>query len=97
MIINWTALDFEQCPSRLVFACPIGALRVTTDGDVTINGKAGVFAYSPGGGMEINIVNGQTLITEQEIPLSALSVAELQEIVEWAGVDTEAGTKSGLK
>ena len=95
---NWTALDFETCPDRAVFGCASGALRVTTEGSVTINGSLGSYAYFPDREtVELLISGGTTLITEEGLPLSSLTVSELQEIVAWAGVETEAQTASGLK
>lgn len=85
-------------PDRVSMAL-IGAVRITTDATTTLNGEAlnGCAYYAAKTVCTLTFDGASTLEIESNLDLSALSIAELQEIVDWAGVDTEAGTKSGLK
>ena len=76
-----------------------GALKITTDGEATIRGKVTTAAFFiEAGEVEQIVFSGTTVATiEHGLALSALGVAELQEIVEWADVETSAGTASGLR
>lgn len=76
-----------------------GALRIVSDGAVTIDGDSSTAAFFKSQKVvTIEIGNNPTsLKVESALDLSALTVAELQEIVTWAGVDTEAQTARGLR
>jgi hypothetical protein len=66
-----------------------GALRVIDEDGIR------VLYYTTNAIQEVQVKG--LLKAEGALSLSSLSLAELRAIVEWAEVDTEAGTKSGLK
>ena len=83
MIIYEHSEDLGELTSLAIHAPP-GALY---------SGSDLVGCVPTGGHVRLDVTGGT--ITSRA--LSDLTVTELQEIVTWAGVDTEAGTKSGLK
>ena len=83
MVIYQHPADLGELTSLAIDAPP-GAIY---------SGSDLVGCVPPGGHVRLNVTGGT--ITSR--PLSSLSVSELQEIVDWAGVDTEAQTASGLK
>ena len=76
-----------------------GAVRISTDATSTLNGAPvnGCAYYAAKTVCTLTFDGASTLEIESNLALAALTVPELQEIVTWAGVDTEAATKSGLK
>ena len=95
----FTRLAFEHCPSLVKTCALAGCLQVFSDGSVAINGVAGKVAFfdSRVDLVVVQITGGTTLRIIDGLPLSDLSVDELQEIVEWASVETEAQTAGGLR
>ena len=77
----------------------IGAVKISTDGEATVRGKATTIAvFAPAGEVERILFEGSTSATiEHGISLSSLSLAELQDAAQWLDVETSAQTKSGLK
>jgi len=99
MIVTTRSPD-RAAPSRVRFSCVGGAVRVTAPNSTqrSIN-QAPIEScvYFP---IKTHVDFAQTDATDlliESLPLSDLSVGELQEIVEWASVTTEAQTAGGLR
>ena len=98
MIITARSPD-RAAPSRVRFCCA-GAVRVTAPDSTqrSINGASiESCVYFPiKTHVDFDQIDATDLLIES-LTLSDLSVDELQEIVEWASVETEAQTAGGLR
>jgi len=90
---------FDSGPPDQVSTALNGAVRISTDGATTINGKAieSCVYFDEKTVCSLTLEGATTLEIEDGLSLSDLSVEELGEVVSWAGVSTEAQTATGLK
>jgi hypothetical protein len=88
----------REAPDRVRVALN-GAVRISTDGTTTLNGEVmqSCVYFAAKTASTLTLDGATTLEIEDGLSLSDLSVEELEEVVSWAGVSTEAQTSTGLR